>query len=65
MERRAVIVRGTVQGVGFRPFIYGLASRHRLAGFVRNRLGAVEIEVEGEVSQLDEFLAQFATNRRR
>ena len=31
MERRAIEVRGVVQGVGFRPFVYTLAGRHRLA----------------------------------
>ena len=60
MERRAIEVRGIVQGVGFRPFVYGLATRHRLAGFVRNEAGRVVIEVEGEPPVLDQFLAELA-----
>jgi hydrogenase maturation protein HypF len=60
MERRAIEVRGIVQGVGFRPFVYGLAARHRLAGFVLNRAGAVVIEVEGDEPALDRFLAELA-----
>jgi hydrogenase maturation protein HypF len=56
-DRRAVKVRGIVQGVGFRPFVFGLAARHRLAGFVCNEGGHVEIEVEGEPAALDRFLA--------
>jgi hydrogenase maturation protein HypF len=40
-------VRGAVQGVGFRPFAYGLASRLALSGFVRNDADGVLIEVEG------------------
>jgi len=40
-------VRGAVQGVGFRPFAYGLASRLALSGFVRNDSEGVLIEVEG------------------
>ena len=36
-ERRGFRVTGTVQGVGFRPFVYGLAGRHGLAGFVLQR----------------------------
>jgi len=40
-------VRGTVQGVGFRPFAYGLASRLSLCGFVRNDGEGVLIEIEG------------------
>ncbi|MBO0688140.1 MAG: carbamoyltransferase HypF, partial [Candidatus Dormibacteraeota bacterium] len=55
-QRLAVTVRGTVQGVGFRPFVYRLASRHALAGWVRNSTGPVEIEVEGEPDRLDHFL---------
>ena len=47
MERRSIAVRGIVQGVGFRPFVYGLAGRLGLAGSVRNRAGEVLIEVEG------------------
>jgi len=58
MERRAIAVRGTVQGVGFRPFVYGLAARLDLGGFVQNQNGAVRIEVEGEIEPLDQFLDQ-------
>ncbi|QEH34833.1 Carbamoyltransferase HypF [Aquisphaera giovannonii] len=56
MERRAIEVRGTVQGVGFRPFVHGLATRHGLSGSVRNAPGVVLIEVEGEAAELDRFL---------
>jgi len=47
-----------VQGVGFRPFIYRLAHEHRLAGWVRNTSGGVEIEVEGEEPAVDRFLEE-------
>jgi hydrogenase maturation protein HypF len=60
MERRAIAVQGVVQGVGFRPFVYGLAARLALSGFVRNRGGAVFIEVEGEAGALDQFLTALA-----
>ncbi len=40
-------VRGAVQGVGFRPFVYGLATRLELSGFVRNGPDGVTLEVEG------------------
>lgn len=56
MDRRAITIRGIVQGVGFRPWIYGLASRMGLNGFVRNQSGDVLIEVEGEPRCLDRFL---------
>ncbi len=56
MERRAIAVEGVVQGVGFRPFVYGLASRLELRGFVQNRTGGVWIEVEGESGSIERFL---------
>jgi hydrogenase maturation protein HypF len=59
-ERLAVTVRGTVQGVGFRPFVFRLAGRHALAGWVRNASGPVEIEVEGDPAGLVRFLRQLA-----
>jgi hydrogenase maturation protein HypF len=58
MARRAITVRGIVQGVGFRPFVHELARRLGLGGFVRNQTGAVSIEVEGEPTTLDQFLAE-------
>jgi hydrogenase maturation protein HypF len=60
-ERRVIAVHGIVQGVGFRPFVYGLASRLRLHGFVKNQTGGVLIEVQGDASSLDAFLAELAT----
>jgi hydrogenase maturation protein HypF len=60
MERRAIVIRGIVQGVGFRPFVYNLALRLRLAGFVKNQTGTVLIEVEGAASDLDRFLAEIS-----
>ena len=51
-----------VQGVGFRPFVHGLAARLRLAGFVRNEPHGVEIEVEGPSLAVDAFVAQLGTS---
>ncbi|MDK9696804.1 MAG: carbamoyltransferase HypF [Siculibacillus sp.] len=47
VERLRVRLRGAVQGVGMRPFVHGLAARHRLAGFVLNDGDGVVIEAEG------------------
>lgn len=55
-RRWRVYVRGIVQGVGFRPFVFGLAERWRLAGFVRNDSAGVTIEIEGEEGALREFV---------
>jgi hydrogenase maturation protein HypF len=53
-----VTVRGTVQGVGFRPFVYRLACELGLAGDVRNDGGAVVIRVRGSDSALADFLVR-------
>ncbi|GAA4572584.1 carbamoyltransferase HypF [Planotetraspora kaengkrachanensis] len=55
--RRHVRVEGVVQGVGFRPFVYGLATRLGLAGRVGNDAGGVFVEVEGMRAGIDAFLA--------
>jgi hydrogenase maturation protein HypF len=53
-------VEGTVQGVGFRPFVYRLAAELGLGGWVRNDERGVELEVEGEQRALDAFLVRLA-----
>ena len=53
---RLIAVRGTVQGVGFRPFIYRLAVELGLEGTVRNSDGHVVIETSGTQHALDEFV---------
>ena len=56
MRRLRLTVRGVVQGVGFRPFVAGLARRLNLGGHVRNDSGAVTIEVEGPGGAIDAFV---------
>jgi hydrogenase maturation protein HypF len=51
-----ISVRGVVQGVGFRPFVYQLAVKHNLRGWVRNTSEDVKIEVEGESEDVEKFL---------
>jgi len=55
VERRAFVVRGIVQGVGFRPFVYGIAREQELGGFVLNDGEGVVIEVEGTAPALERF----------
>ncbi|OGU25222.1 MAG: carbamoyltransferase HypF [Ignavibacteria bacterium GWA2_54_16] len=54
--RVRVSIRGAVQGVGFRPFIYRLATELQLPGWVSNTAQGVFIEVEGEKPALDRFV---------
>ncbi|GCE30493.1 carbamoyltransferase [Dictyobacter alpinus] len=54
-ERWCIHVQGIVQGVGFRPFVYALALRRRLSGFVLNNSQGVVIEVEGSTEVLQDF----------
>lgn len=54
--RNRLTVTGTVQGVGFRPFVFQLASRNGIAGWVTNTSAGVIIEAEGEDSCVHAFL---------
>jgi hydrogenase maturation protein HypF len=56
MQRLRIAIRGAVQGVGFRPFIYRLATELSLRGWVNNSPQGVFIEVEGAKETLDDFL---------
>ncbi|MYL35830.1 carbamoyltransferase HypF [Pontibacillus yanchengensis] len=47
-----ITVNGRVQGVGFRPYVYSLSQKYRLAGTVQNNLGYVKIHAEGEEDEL-------------
>lgn len=49
-------IKGIVQGVGFRPFVYSLALQNDLTGWVRNSSSGVEIEINGTLSNLENFL---------
>ncbi|ELM3618108.1 carbamoyltransferase HypF [Aeromonas sobria] len=53
--RREFHIDGIVQGVGFRPFVYGLALRHALTGYVLNDANGVTIGAEGSAEQLASF----------
>ena len=55
-KRKKLRIKGIVQGVGFRPFVYRLAHSLRLNGFVRNTTNGVEIEVQGSVTSIDRFI---------
>src|SRR5690348_14141866 len=62
-ERLKVVVRGAVQGVGFRPFVYRLATELKLNGWVSNTAQGVFIEVEGAPDSLRKFRDRIGTER--
>ncbi|MEA2024410.1 MAG: carbamoyltransferase HypF [Actinomycetota bacterium] len=56
--RRRLRISGIVQGVGFRPFVYGLAGGMGIAGFVGNDTDGVFVEVEHDAETLDRFVTE-------
>ena len=58
MPARNIRIRGVVQGVGFRPFVFRLAQANTLAGWVQNGQDGVEIHLEGSERALDTFIAK-------
>ena len=56
-ERRRLRIHGVVQGVGFRPFVHGLATRHGLGGYVLNDGNGVVVEIEGPPESIVAFTA--------
>ena len=61
--RLKLAVRGAVQGVGFRPFVFRLAVGLKLAGWVNNSPPGVFIEVEGPRAALEKFLLRLETEK--
>ena len=57
IKRVRYLFSGVVQGVGFRPFIYRIATRHSLSGFVQNRPDGVVVEVEGPADAINSFMS--------
>ncbi|MFO7975065.1 MAG: carbamoyltransferase HypF [Candidatus Hydrogenedentota bacterium] len=57
-----ITVFGAVQGVGFRPFVYGLATRLGLSGYVLNQPRGVTLELEGPRETIDAFLAELESS---
>ncbi len=57
-----ILVKGIVQGVGFRPFVYNLAIRLGLTGWVRNSSNGVEIEINGQKTAVASFLDALTAN---
>ncbi len=58
---RSIRVRGVVQGVGFRPFVFRLARANSLTGWVLNQTEGVQIHVEGSEPALQSFLSELTS----
>jgi len=61
--RYRIVLDGAVQGVGFRPFVYRLASSLALSGYVQNSTDGLVIEVEGDPDRIDRFMTPFGCPR--
>jgi hydrogenase maturation protein HypF len=59
--RKRLLVTGTVQGVGFRPFVWRLARRYGLSGFVANGPQGVVIELQGRQASIDDLIGRLRT----
>lgn len=55
--RENIIIKGIVQGVGFRPFIHKLVQNYNLSGWVLNSNQGVEMDVEGKTEELNNFIS--------
>ncbi|MHA1976757.1 MAG: carbamoyltransferase HypF, partial [Candidatus Hodarchaeales archaeon] len=54
-----IMINGVVQGIGFRPFVYNLAIKHKLVGFILNRGDAgVEIQIKGTKEEINSFVIE-------
>src|SRR5579859_461553 len=63
VQRLRITLRGAVQGVGFRPFVYRLATEMSLAGWVLNSSSGLVVEVEGPGDQLTIFQQRLEAER--
>ncbi len=61
VQRKSIRVCGVVQGVGFRPFVYRLASEENLSGFIGNDTDGVIIELEGPAARIRAFLVRLTS----
>ena len=62
LSGKRIHITGVVQGVGFRPFVYGLATRYGLLGWVCNTSAGVDIEVDGPGDVLDQFVVALSND---
>ena len=61
--RKHILVKGVMQGVGFRPHVYKLAAEYKLGGWVKNDASGVTIEAEGRAPAVEAFIKAIAARR--
>jgi hydrogenase maturation protein HypF len=62
LQRFKLLIQGIVQGIGFRPFIYNLAKKHGLTGYVKNGANGVVVEVQGDMRTIEAFIQEVHDN---
>jgi len=62
MVSKEIHIKGTVQGVGFRPFVYSTAQKYNITGWVRNSSAGVEIRAYGTPQEMKYFITEVKTN---
>jgi len=55
-------IKGLVQGVGFRPFVYQTARKNNISGWVKNRCDGVFIQASGSASEIEYFINELTSN---
>lgn len=59
---KSIHIQGIVQGVGFRPFIYSLAQKYHITGWVRNSTAGVDIVANGSTGEVTNFITDIRQN---
>lgn len=54
---KKITIKGVVQGVGFRPFIFRHAAKHQIKGWIINTSSGVEMEIEGTINNIERFIS--------
>jgi len=62
MVSKEIHIKGTVQGVGFRPFVYTIAKKYKITGWVRNSSAGVEIHANGAPQEMKDFITEIKAN---
>ncbi|MDP3641990.1 MAG: carbamoyltransferase HypF [Bacteroidota bacterium] len=62
LEHVTIRIKGLVQGVGFRPFVFQAAQKNNISGWVKNRSEGILIEASGKMMDIDDFISDLKSN---